>query len=216
MILEDLSCLTINPTTAYLILKEFETLNSGDSLIQNGANSMVGKCIIQIAKQRGIKTINIIRNNENFENNSSLLKSYGADIVESYESLSSRNFKKIISDIPPPKLAINCIGGDSVVDMARYMQEGGTLVTYGAMSRRPLTIPSSLFIFKDMKMKGFWLHQWLKDRTSEDQHTLYNEILKLLKTRTLKLETETVDFKDVHKAIKLSKESRRNKIILKF
>lgn len=214
--LEDLSCLTINPTTACLLLREFENLERGDSIIQNGANSMVGKCITQLAHQKGIITINIIRKNENYEDNSNLLKSYGADIIESYESLSSRNFKKIIEDIPPPKLAINCIGGDSVMDMARHLKEGGTLVTYGAMSRRPLSIPSSLFIFKDIKMRGFWLYQWLKDHTLEDQHNLYNEILELLKTKSLKLETETVDFDDVKNAIKLSKESRRNKIVLKF
>lgn len=33
----------------------------GDVIIQNGANSMVGLSVIQIAAARGIKTLNIIR-----------------------------------------------------------------------------------------------------------------------------------------------------------
>lgn len=175
-----LACLTINPTTALILLKEFENLEKDDVIIQNGANSMVGKCIVQIAKQKGIRTVNIIRNGENFEYNSSLIKSYGGDIVETYETLSSRQFKKVIADIPPPKLAINCVGGDSVVDMARYLDDGRTLVTYGAMSRRPLSIPSSLFIFKNMKMKGFWLHHWFNEHADE-QIPVYNKVLNMMK-----------------------------------
>ncbi|KAA8549524.1 hypothetical protein F0562_001458 [Nyssa sinensis] len=33
----------------------------GDSIVQNGATSMLGQCIIQIARAQGIRSINIIR-----------------------------------------------------------------------------------------------------------------------------------------------------------
>lgn len=32
----------VNPCTAYRLLRDFETLREGDSVIQNGANSQVG------------------------------------------------------------------------------------------------------------------------------------------------------------------------------
>ncbi len=38
--------------------------------------------------------------------------------------------------------------------MAR--RKGATLVTYGAMSKQPLTIPAPLLIFKDLRLRGFW------------------------------------------------------------
>lgn len=31
------------------------------------------------------------------------------------------------------------------------------MVTYGAMSQQPLSIPPSLLIFKDLRLRGFWL-----------------------------------------------------------
>lgn len=31
------------------------------------------------------------------------------------------------------------------------------MVTYGGMSMKPVTIPTSLFIFKDLRSRGFWL-----------------------------------------------------------
>lgn len=34
---------------------------TGDAIVQNGATSMVGQCVIQLAKSRGIHNINIIR-----------------------------------------------------------------------------------------------------------------------------------------------------------
>ncbi|KAF7467438.1 Hypothetical predicted protein [Marmota monax] len=40
---------------------------------------------------------------------------------------------------------------------------GGTMVTYGGMAKQPVTAPVSLLIFKDLKLRGFWLSQWKKD-----------------------------------------------------
>lgn len=53
--------LSVNPATAYRLLADFENLSPGDVIIQNGANSMVGLAVVQMARERGIKTINIIR-----------------------------------------------------------------------------------------------------------------------------------------------------------
>ena len=55
--------LAVNPCSAYRMLRDFESLKPGDVVIQNGANSMVGMAVIQMAKHMGVKTINIIRNN---------------------------------------------------------------------------------------------------------------------------------------------------------
>ena len=77
--------ITINPTTAYRMLKDFVKLKpgvcvitiwtdnvdvtvmlryviTGDCIIQNGSNSGVGQSVIQLAAAWGIKTINTIRN----------------------------------------------------------------------------------------------------------------------------------------------------------
>lgn len=60
--MEYLASISVNPATALRLLEDFESLKEGDVVIQNGASSMVGSCVIQIAKQRKIKTINILRN----------------------------------------------------------------------------------------------------------------------------------------------------------
>ena len=53
--------ISVNPCTAYRMLKDFVQLQPGDVIIQNGANSMVGQAVIQLAREMGVKTINIVR-----------------------------------------------------------------------------------------------------------------------------------------------------------
>ena len=58
---QQLAMLGINPPTASLLLSDFVDLKSGDWVVQNAANSGVGRWVIAIAKTRGLKTVNIVR-----------------------------------------------------------------------------------------------------------------------------------------------------------
>src|SRR5271170_7770405 len=59
--LQQLSMLGINPATAFLIITEFVDLKPGDWILQNAANSGVGRWVIAFAKARSLKTVNIVR-----------------------------------------------------------------------------------------------------------------------------------------------------------
>jgi trans-2-enoyl-CoA reductase len=49
------------------------------------------------------------------------------------------------------------------------------------MSRRPITIPSSLFLFNDIRLRGFWLTKWLEEHSAEEAKAMYNHLFDLLK-----------------------------------
>ena len=66
-------------------------------------------------------------------------------------------FVTATAGLPRPKLGLNCVGGASSAAVAKSLAPGATLVTYGGMSMKPLSIPTSLLIFKDLTCKGFWL-----------------------------------------------------------
>lgn len=176
---------------------------------------MVGRCIAQLASERGIKTLNIMRKTNSADEDVVTLKSYKNSIVENYETLSSHSFRKQFGK--SVKLAINCVGGSSVDDMARLLEDGGTVVTYGAMSRRPITIPSSMFLFRDIRFRGFWLQQWNKEHTLEERKQMYNTLLNLMKDKKLTLNTEVVNFeKGIYDAISKSTQSHGKKVVLDF
>ena len=37
---------------------------------------------------------------------------------------------------------------------------GGVMVTYGGMSRKPVSVATSHLIFKQIQLRGFWMGQW--------------------------------------------------------
>jgi NADPH:quinone reductase-like Zn-dependent oxidoreductase len=61
---QHLSMLRINPPTAALLLSEYIDLNPGDWIVQNAANSGGGRAVIAFARERGIRTVNLVRRPE--------------------------------------------------------------------------------------------------------------------------------------------------------
>ncbi|KAF7226858.1 enoyl-[acyl-carrier-protein] reductase, mitochondrial isoform X2 [Nothobranchius furzeri] len=161
--------LGVNPCTAFRMLSDFEELKPGDSVIQNAANSGVGQAVIQIAAARGINTINVIRDRSDFLQLSDRLKVMGASHVIREEALRRPEMKELFKTCPKPKLALNGVGGKSATELLRHLQVGGSMVTYGGMSKQPVTVPVSALIFKDVKVRGFWVTQWKRDQSHDGE-----------------------------------------------
>jgi len=63
--------------------------------------------------------------------------------------------------------------------MAGLLGTDAHLVTYGAMAKRPLTLPASFLIFKNLTSHGFWLSRWYKDN-GEGQSRLVGELARAM------------------------------------
>lgn len=149
--------LTINPVSAWGMLTSFVRLQKGDWVVQNAANSAVGRCVIQIARSRGWKTLNVVRRSDVIED----LKALGADEVV----LEGGDLGAISADLcgaHRPRLGLNAVGGASALNLANALSDCGVLVTYGAMARQPLKIPNGLLIFRNLEFRGFWASRWLR------------------------------------------------------
>ncbi|XP_070260659.1 enoyl-[acyl-carrier-protein] reductase, mitochondrial isoform X1 [Myotis yumanensis] len=163
--LQSAATLGVNPCTAYRMLKDFEQLQPGDSVIQNASNSGVGQAVIQIAAALGLRTINVVRDRPDLQKLTDRLKNLGAEHVITEEELRTHEMKNVFKDMPQPRLALNCVGGKSSTELLRHLAPGGTMVTYGGMAKQPVIASVSQLIFKDLKLRGFWLSQWKKDHS---------------------------------------------------
>lgn len=212
--------LSVNPCTAYRMLSDFVQLKSGDVVIQNGANSGVGLSVIQIAKSRGIKVINVIRARDDPKDTEKLiseLKGLGADVVITEDQVSTPEFDQLTKGLPAPKLALNCVGGKSATNIARRLEAHGTVVTYGGMSRQPILVPTGSLIFKDLTFRGFWMSRWIEQNSRADREAMLDEIAKLVKENKLKLWFHSVPFEKYEEALRLAETAKRNhKVLLKF
>ncbi len=110
--------------------------------------------MIQLAKNKGLKTVNLIRPREDWDAVKADLAALGADVVTT--EARARD-DAVAAGLPPAALGLNCVGGSSAVAVAKMLRDGATLVTYGAMGLQPVTMPASLLIFRDIRFRGFWL-----------------------------------------------------------
>lgn len=216
--MEYAATITVNPLSALRMLEDFVNLNSGDAIVQNGATSIVGQCIIQLARLRGIRSINIIRDRAGSDEVKEKLKKLGADEVFTESQLGVKNVKGLLANIPEPALGFNCVGGDSASVVLKFLRPGGTMVTYGGMAKKPVTVSTSSFIFKDLSLRGFWLQKWMSSDKAEECRNMIDYLLDLVREGKLRYEMELTPFNNFHVALDkaLGKLGSQPKQVIKF
>ncbi|KAI8916881.1 hypothetical protein BC831DRAFT_485836 [Entophlyctis helioformis] len=179
--------ISVNPPTAYRMIKDFAKLQPGDVILQNSANSGVGQAVIQLARAWGYKTVNVIRDRPNVEELVKQLTELGADMVITEEQVRLPETAKRIAALgPPPKLGLNGVGGKSATNLARLLGDHAYFITYGGMSKEPVTLPTSLYIFKDLRCQGFWMNKWYLTHTLADRQAILSDLFDLVRAGKFK------------------------------
>ncbi|MFG5860424.1 zinc-dependent alcohol dehydrogenase family protein [Metapseudomonas sp. CR1201] len=194
---QQLAMLTVNPPTAYLMLRDFVDLQPGDWVIQNAANSGVGGYLIQLAKIRGLKTINVVRRDSAV----ATVQAEGGDVVLVDGPDLARRVREATGGAPV-KLGIDAVGGASTDHLAASLAEGGVLVNYGRMSGEPCQVSPGSFVFRDVTLKGFWLARWFRQATPQQQMQLFGELIQLIANGKLKARiAATYDISRIKEAV---------------
>jgi trans-2-enoyl-CoA reductase len=205
--------LKINPMTAWRLLHDYVDLARGDWLIQNAANSAAGRAVIQIARELGYKTVNVVRRSELIGE----LRAEGGDVV----LVDSENLRHEVEDAiagPPIRLGLNAVGGESALRLANCLAPGSTLVTYGAMSFQPLKIPNGLLIFKDLRFRGIWINKWYDNATPAQRMEAFQHLFEMAKCGLLQTKVEKAyPLSEVKTAVAHAARGQRSgKIIFEF
>ena len=182
---EQAAMLKINPLTAWRMLHDFVVLQPGDWVIQNAANSAAGRAVIQISRELGYKTVNVVRRAELIEE----LRAEGGDVV----LLDNEDLREAVAaatDGALIRLALNAVGGESALRLAKIVAPEATIVTYGAMSLRPLTLPNGLLIFKNLHFTGFWVNKWYEQATPAQRNQTFGRIFELAQRGLLQTKVE--------------------------
>ena len=130
---KQLAMLRVNPPTAWLMLHEFVAPKPGQWLVQNAANSGVGHCLIRLAREAGMKTVNVVRRAELAEE----LRAFGADVVlTDGPDLDSRVRAATGGGAMP--LAIDAVGGSATQRLARCIDDATAKSTDPAVCQAPV------------------------------------------------------------------------------
>lgn len=209
--------LTVAPSCAYRLLADnAAALQKGDVIIQNAGNSAVAQSVMQLAAERGIRTVSIVRDRPNGADTIERLKAYGAHLVVTDSYLRKPEFRRLVADLPKPKLALDAVGGPSATEMARLLAPRGTLVSYGCLSRKPVQLPSSLFYLNEIVVKGFSLSRWYAESPAAAQDELWSYLAKLVDEQRLRLWIERHKATHFARAIERTRMQIDRKILLDF
>jgi len=205
--------LKINPMTAWRLLHDYVDLQGGDWLIQNAANSAAGRAVIQIARELGYKTVNVVRRTELIDE----LRAEGGDVVL-VDGENLREEVKAATTGAPIRLGLNAVGGDSALRLANCLAPGSTLVTFGAMSLQPLKIPNGLLIFKDLRFRGIWINKWYDNATKQQRMEAFQSLFEMAKRGLLKTKVEkSYPLAEARAAVTHAAQGKRSgKIIFEF
>jgi len=205
--------LGVNPATAWRMIHDFAKLQLGDWIVQNAANSGVGRSVIQLAKALGLRTLNVVRRAELIDE----LRLSGADVVVT-EDTDLRADALTLCGGMLPKLGLNAVGGASALNVANALCAGAPLVTYGAMGRQPLKIPNGLLIFKNISFQGFWLRRWKESAPHAEVRATYEKLAGYLAAGVLHTPVHNVFSLDqVLEAIaEAAQEKRSGKVLLRM
>lgn len=203
--------LKINPITAWRMLHDFVSLGPNEWFIQNAANSGAGRAAIQIGRELGYRSVNVVRRAELIEE----LKAEGADVVV-VDGEKLRDEVKAATKGEPIRLALNAVGGENALRVANCLAPEATMVTYGAMSLQPLKIPNGLLIFKNLIFRGMWVNKWYDHATPQQRAETFAPLFDMAKRGLLRTKVEKIySLGDLQAAIAHAAQSKRDgKIVL--
>jgi trans-2-enoyl-CoA reductase len=205
-----LSMMTINPPTAALLLSEFGSLQPEEWVIQNAANSAVGLYLVQLARYRGYRTVNVVRREDAAE----VVRETGGNVVLlDGEDLAQR--VSAATEEAQIRLGIDAVGGAATGHLADCLCESATLVNYGRMSGEPCVVQPDAFVFRDLTLRGFWLASWYARAPEQRRRAIVGEIAGLIATGKLHAPIEaSYDISEIKDAVAAAASGGRSGKIL--
>ena len=65
------------------------------------------------------------------------------------------------------------------------------MVSYSVLSGQPVTLNPALTIFKDIRIRGFWLSKWFETASMEEKQAAFGEIIPLIASGALKANVDS-------------------------
>jgi len=163
-----LSLLTINAPTAWVLLHGCAHLEADDWLIQNGANSSCGRYLIALAREAGVRTVNVVRRPAV----AAELEALGADVVLLDGDDLAARVGQATGGVAP-RLGIDCVAGSATHRIAQCLAPGSVVACYGAMSGERCEMDFYLMFRNDLTLRGVSFRREINKRTRAQVQSMY-------------------------------------------
>jgi trans-2-enoyl-CoA reductase len=202
--------LRINPATALLLLSDLVDLKPGDWIVQNVANSAVGRLVIRLARARGIRTMNVVRRESLFGE----LKALGADAC-AVDSPDLADEARAATGGAPIRLGLDAVSGRATARLSSCLGDGGVVCNYGSMSGEDPVMARAALTTGGQTLVGFILGRFLARRSLEQVRAIYADLGAQIAKGTLSAPVEKVyRIEDIKAALAHAQRGERSGKIL--
>jgi NADPH:quinone reductase-like Zn-dependent oxidoreductase len=158
----------VNPLTAIAMVEQVLQTGPGDWLLQTAAGSTLGRLVLQLARIGGFRTVNLVRRPEQ----AAELRDLGADLVATPDEPDLAQRVAEATRGAPLTRAIEAAGGRMGAVALSLLSPGGTLLSYGMMSGKPIPVDPGMLVFRDVGLRGFWLTNWMRQAGADGRAAL--------------------------------------------
>jgi NADPH:quinone reductase-like Zn-dependent oxidoreductase len=180
-------------------------IQSGETVLINGATGFTGQMAVQMAKHYGAKKIIVTgRNEETLQN----LLAIGADEIISLKQDDQAIIAqlKAIQENTPVDIILDYLWGHTAELIFSFLKGKGNFthrvryVSIGAMSGDSIQLSASVLRSVDLQLSGSGLGSWTKDEVKLLFSEILPEMFLLAAQNQLKVNIETVSLVDIEKA----------------
>ena len=139
------------PLSAKMLLDTLE-VSAGDWIAINAANGAVGKLLAQYGAEKGVKVLGLVRREAAVAEMAAL----GFNDVVATDGEDWQGKVRAITGGAPIVRGIESLGGDGAAQLSSILADGAQLISFGAMTGRPLKISAGELLFRNISVKGFW------------------------------------------------------------
>jgi trans-2-enoyl-CoA reductase len=187
MDLRQAAMVRINPPTALLLLTDIVALKPGDWVIQNVANSAVGRLVIRLARARGVRTLNVVRRDALFPE----LEALGADACL-VDGPALAEAARARTGGAPVRLGLDAVSGRATARLSSCLADGGVVCNYGSMSGEDPVMSRGALTSGGQTLVGFMLGRGLATRSLEQVRAIYADLGRQVLDGTLTAPVEKV------------------------
>ncbi|MEP3632222.1 MAG: zinc-binding dehydrogenase [Shimia thalassica] len=161
----------VNPLTAMAMVDIAQ--QDGDAFVVSAATSQLGKLMVSLGKDLGLKPIALVRR----EDAVVPLKEMGAaEVLVTTDPDVVKKFAAVSADLKP-RVFLDAVSDQMSEQLFAAMPNRARWISYGKLSNElPKLTQMGQLIFQSKKIEGFWLTSWMRSTPPADQMRVIGEV----------------------------------------
>jgi len=157
-------CIPLTALLLYRAAQQHFSVGFDGFVINNAANSSVGRLFTAGAQHHQIATISVVRSAARAQE---LAERYPNVPVVSTDNPDWVEQVRTVVDGRPIPVALDPIGGTIAADLISLLSAGGTLITYGQVAQENIPLHASALLGGEIGLRGLTIGRWLTSTAPE-------------------------------------------------